>query len=344
MRKFLYTFIILLPLLIVILVLTHPGKRLSYVASLAVEVPTIPKASPKYHLLFAGDIMLDRDVEASIYANGAGDWRYPFIQIASTTQAADIAFANLEGNLSDQGANQGSIYSFRMDPNTLEGLTYTGFDVLSLANNHSLDWGRRALVDTISKLNQAGIKTIGAGQDEETANAPAIFELSDGTKIAYLAYTNLYPKSFEATAESAGISHFSPELIQELIQELKGADPLSTGGLTSSADIVIVSLHWGHEYEAEPREWQKNLAYGLIDAGADLVIGHHPHVVQPTEHYKNGYIAYSLGNFVFDQFFSKATMEGLVVEAVVQNKQIIELKEIPITISPTFQPRLEHPF
>ena len=329
MQRLIYLLLIVFILFLGALVLTFPAK--SFYFSVSNNFP-IFKKTQEYRLIFVGDIMLDRDVEGSIYANGAGDWRYPFFYIADLTAGADIAFANLEGNLSDKGANQGSIYSFRIDPRALEGLIYAGFDVLSLANNHSLDYGPTALFDTINRLNQVGIKTSGAGKNEETANAPAIFELSDGTKIAYLAYTDLYPKSFEATPTSAGISHYSEELIIQAIQKAKA----ETG-----ADLVVVSLHWGYEYELEPANQQRILAHELIDAGADLIIGHHPHVVQPVEKYKDGIIVYSLGNFIFDQFFSKETMTSLAVEVTVKNKTISEVVEIPLQITPTYQPELK---
>jgi len=345
MRRLIYLLLIVLILFISTLALTFPAK--SFYFSAPSNFP-IFKKSQEYRLIFVGDTMLDRDVEGSVYANGAGDFRYPFFYIADLTASADIAFANLEGNISDKGANQGSIYSFRMNPLAIEGLTYAGFDVLSLANNHSLDWGRTALSDTISRLNDAGIKTVGAGENEEQANAPAVFELSDGTKIAYLAYTDLYPKSFEATPTSAGISHYSKDSASKAIQKAK---------TEMSADLVVVSLHWGYEYETEPRQWQKDLAYSLIDSGADLIIGHHPHVVQEVEQYNPpfpkggapkgqgisqddkhaGYIAYSLGNFIFDQFFSKETMASLAIEVTIKNKIISKVIEIPLQITPTYQ-------
>jgi gamma-polyglutamate biosynthesis protein CapA len=200
--------------------------------------------------------------------------------------------------------------------------------VLSTVNNHSLDYGRVALGDTIDLLKQAGIASVGTGRAKEEANAPYFTEVQ-GVRLAFLAYTNLYPKSLEATETSAGISSFNLERAVQEITELK-----------KNTDVVMVSFHWGEEYQTESHPRERAIAHALIDAGADLIIGHHPHVVQEVEQYKNGFIAYSLGNFVFDQEFSKATMEGLMIEAVVKDKKIVELNKLPIKISPTFQPYL----
>ncbi len=309
------------------------------------------RASRLISVIFTGDIMLSRGVDYQIKKNN--NYNYPFLKIADTVKSADIAFGNLEGPISSRGSNQGSIYSFRDDPKTVEGLKFTGFDVLSLANNHILDWGRESLEDTISILKANNIEPVGAGEDYDEANKPVIKEVN-GTKFAFLAYTNLLPTSFKATESVAGISEFDVESIEKAIKDAE-----------KNADIVIVSLHWGDEYADYPSLWQKNLAHALIDSGADLIIGHHPHVVQGIEKYspsspkavsfaplgratktesdgqgKTGWIAYSLGNFVFDQNFSEETMKGLMVKAIIRNKKLTDFKPIRIDISKTFQPEI----
>ncbi|MEK7089479.1 MAG: CapA family protein, partial [Patescibacteria group bacterium] len=270
-------------------------------------------------LLFVGDIMLSRDVDRQIKKHN--DFTFPFWNIASTTRDADFVFGNLEGPVSDKGENQGSIYSFRDDPKTIEGLRFAGFDALSLANNHIFDWGRIALTDTVSRLNGVDIKTVGAGKNEAEANAPLIVNVKD-TKIALLAFTNLYPESFWAKSDTAGISRFAENEIAEKIKELRKV-----------ADVVVVSMHWGEEYETRANAEQQRLGRVFIDAGTDIVVGHHPHVVQELEHYKNGWIAYSLGNFIFDQNFSDETRTGAMLEVKLKNKHIESVRERIITIN-----------
>lgn len=300
-----------------------------------VREPTVSVASPlppvstpaKIHtLLFAGDVMLSRSVGAKIRASG--DFRFPFLRIASTTRTADIAFANLEGPISDRGENQGSIYSFRADPRTVEGLSYAGFDVLSLANNHMFDWGQDALSQTVDLLHTAGIRTVGAGNDETEANAPAILDL-DGTKVGFLAYTTLLPESFEAQGEIPGISHRGRVSVESAVRALR-----------KDVDLLFVSVHWGNEYEEVSSDTQRVFGHALIDAGADLVVGHHPHVAEEVERYKNGWIAYSLGNFVFDQNFSEETMQGLLLRVSVKGERIEGITTDTAYLDKDFRPSL----
>lgn len=285
------------------------------------------KKQKEITLLFVGDIMLSRAVGAKI--KNQDDPRFPFLKIADEIKSADLAFGNLESPISEKGKNQGSIYSFRADPGVAAGLKFAGFDVLSLANNHIFDWGSIALVDTVEILKNSGIDSVGAGKDEFNANAPLVKQVGD-TKIAFLAFTNLYPKSLEADADKPGISHFDIPGIKKAISELK-----------KSNDIVVVSLHWGEEYKINSNDVQKDLARALVEVGADLIVGHHPHVVQEIERSQNSWIAYSLGNFVFDQSFSKETMEGLILKVKIKNKKVFEVEPVKIKINSDFQPFIE---
>jgi poly-gamma-glutamate capsule biosynthesis protein CapA/YwtB (metallophosphatase superfamily) len=275
-------------------------------------------------VLFVGDIMLSRGVEWKIRENN--DYRYPFLEVREVLQGADIAFGNLEGPISLRGTNQGSEYSFRADPKVIEGLNFAGFDVLSLANNHILDWGANALNDTIELLSKNSIDTVGAGASYDMANKPVIRKVGN-TRIAFLAYTDLYPDSFIATNENSGISDFDLEKIKKVIEELK-----------NNADVIVISIHFGEEYSSEPSQYQINIARSLVDYGADAIVCHHPHVIQETELYKNGFIAYSLGNFVFDQSFSNETKSGLVIRLNIKNKNIIDMEKLEVRISDSFQP------
>jgi len=234
----------------------------------------------------------------------------------------------VQGPISTRGKNQGSIYSFRANPSAVRGLLFAGFDIVSLANNHMWDWGGDALTDTIDILKQNNILTIGAGKNETEANSP-VFIMKGNQRIVFFAYTNLYPQSLYATGENPGISRFNEE---EIIRSIKEE--------TKPEDIVIISLHWGDEYKTESNDFQKRLGRALIDAGVDMVIGHHPHVVEEVEQYKGGWIVYSLGNFVFDQNFSEDTSKGLLLEVTTKSGVVEKLEQKEVKMNKDFQPTL----
>jgi len=285
-------------------------------------------------LLFMGDIMLDRGVE--FYITQHNNWKWPFLHIADTLRNADLAFGNLESVISDKGQNLGSVYSFRADPKTLEGLTFAGFDVLSVANNHSLDYGIEAFGDSASRLRQSGIAPVGIELFSAIAENNSKLETRKvkGTKFGFLAYTNAGSPLWRATQTTPGVAwvdQYTSEKFQNTIRAAK-----------QQSDILIVSVHFGEEYQTQPSETQKLIAKNAIDAGADIVIGHHPHVVQSVEQYKHGWIAYSLGNFVFDQGFSPETMQGLIFEVVVQDKKITRVFPRSIYLNAEFQPSFQN--
>lgn len=277
-------------------------------------------------LLFVGDIMLSRLIGDIMAQNN--DWRYPFLETAEFLKNADIAFGNLEGPISARGTKVGSIYSFRSDPRAIEGLLYAGFDVLSIANNHIWDYGANAVWDTISILEKSGIGVVGGGINYPEAHQPFIKDI-DNTKIAFLGYTNLIPLSVGSKTSKPAIAYFD---IDQAIADIKEA--------RKKADLIVVSLHWGNEYETTQNTNQKKVARALIDAGAQLIIGHHPHVVQLVEEYNGGYIAYSLGNFVFDQNFSPDTKTGLVLKVTLKDKKISQVEKIRIAFTSLYQPYL----
>lgn len=276
-----------------------------------------------------GDIMLDRGVEYMIREKGKGDFKFPFLKIAEDLKEADILFGNLEGPISSQGQKVGSIYSFRMDPRVAEGLKYAGFDVLSLANNHTLDYQRIALEDTMKILKESGIDYVGAGFDRGEAFSVKFREIK-GVKIGFLAYTDLGSSSWQAGEDISGMSWIGRQDIEEIEEDVREAK--------KKVDILIVSLHSGWEYATEPTFFQKEFSQSCIGAGADLVLGHHSHVIQRIEEYGDGWIVYSLGNFIFDQGFSEETMEGLLLEVELVNGKIEGVNPRRIKLSEYFQP------
>lgn len=281
------------------------------------------KSNNKSTLLFAGDVMLSRSVGDKM--TRINDWRWPFLKIADSTSKADLFFGNLEGPISASGKNVGSIYSFRADPRVIDGLKYAGFDVVSVANNHIGDWSQVAMEDTFNILKEGGIEYAGGGINDTEAYSAKIKEVN-GVKFGFLGYTSVGAQYTEADKEKAGIAWLDKETMRRDIESAR-----------KEADVVVASIHFGEEYQSTSNKYQQDIARSAIDAGASLVIGHHPHVVQEVEKYKDGYIAYSLGNFVFDQLFSKETMEGLMLKVVFDGKKIDSVEQIKTAISRDFQ-------
>jgi len=283
-------------------------------------------------IILAGDIMLNRGIEYMVEKYGGGDFKFPFLKIAEEFQKADIVFGNLEGPISDKGVKVGSIYSFRNDPQVIEGLKFAGFNVISLANNHALDYGRQALEDTFLRLKEADINYVGAGFNEFKAYSPVIKEVKS-VKIAFLAYTNLGPETWQAQGQNSGITWLNEKLFDKAGQQIEDAK--------ENSDILIVSLHAGEEYQTEPTQFQIDFAKMAIDAGADLVVGHHPHIIQPTGTEGNNWIFYSLGNFIFDQSFSEETMKGKIIELLIEKNKINEINQREVKINEFYQPEIK---
>lgn len=281
-------------------------------------------------IIFAvGDIMLDRGVEHKINKQGKGNFKFPFLKIAEDLKKADILFGNLEGTISDKGKKVGSIYSFRANPKAMNGLVFAGFDILSLANNHMLDYQKFALEDTMHRLKENNIDYVGAGFNKTEAFSLKIKEVKN-TKIGFLAYTDLGPKIWQAGENNSGIAWITEQDIEKIKKDISAAK--------QKTDVLIISLHSGEEYLPDASHFQISFSKACIDAGADLIIGHHPHVIQKTEKYKNAWIAYSLGNFIFDQSFSQETMQGLLLKIIIKDKAITKIIPQEIKISNLFQP------
>ena len=256
-------------------------------------------------LTFAGDIMLDRGVENSVIKNFNNDYSSLFEkskELSDLLKKSDITFANLEGPVSDQGADLRNLYSFRMDPGVIPTLKGAGMTVLSMANNHVGDWGRDAFTDTLSRLKENEILYTGGGNNSTEAETPVIIE-KYGMKIGYLAFSDVGPNWMEASTEKAGLLLANNPRFSEIVTNA-----------SKQVDYLIVSFHFGDEYKEKHNARQEYLAHKAVDAGAKIIIGSHPHVTEDTEVYKNSFIAYSLGNFIFDQSWSAPTMKGMVLE------------------------------
>lgn len=291
-----------------------------------------PHAAPAMHeqrdftLLFTGDIMLSRAVGERMAREH--DWALPFHQIAGALRDADLRYCNLECPVSDRGRDLHHLYSFRADPRVLEGLKLAGFNVASQANNHAYDWGPEALLDSLERLHDAGVLTVGAGHNALAAHYPLLLKVHS-LRVAFLAYVNIEPRDATASVDRAGVAWLDPA---QVLADIRFARPL--------ADLVIVCPHWGVEYALKPTSDQVQLAHQMIDAGADLIVGSHPHVVQPVEEYHDRWIAYSLGNFIFDQQ-PPNTHRGLMLQATVHGGRIVKVTAIPININSHYEAALE---
>ncbi|MCK4892250.1 MAG: CapA family protein, partial [Candidatus Pacebacteria bacterium] len=235
-------------------------------------------------MIAVGDIMLSRVVEQKMIEYG--DYKYPFLKIAGIIREADIVFGNLETTMISGRIIKSEEMIFRADPKSIEGLKFAGFNVLNIANNHIMNFGKNGLESTIKVLDENNISYIGAGLNKEDIYSSVKKEIK-GTKFAFLGFTYNSDQRKYSDGEIYGVANMEIEKMKECVRKAKLEN-----------DIVIVSMHAGTEYKISSSYFQENFARNAIDAGADLIIGHHPHVVQNVEKYKEGYILYSLGNFV----------------------------------------------
>ena len=302
------------------------SKLQANLLSLVVSSKEKEKDLRPVHLLFTGDIMLGRAVGQIMDIRK--DFKYPFLQTASVLRSADLTFGNLEGPITYSQNDVGSIYSFAFNPSVIEGLKYSGFDVLSLANNHIFDRGYEGMEDTMYFLNQSNINYVGVGKNEISANKASIFMVR-GIKFAFLAYTPFYSNSHVAWREKGGLSRLDGNYIKDIVSKLKNEDEV---------DVVIVSMHFGDEYKKEAGNYQRELAKVLSLAQVDLIVGHHPHVTQEIEKINETWVAYSLGNFVFDQTFEEDVRNGFVLSVLATKDGIQSVEGVPIYINDDYQP------
>jgi poly-gamma-glutamate synthesis protein (capsule biosynthesis protein) len=283
-------------------------------------------SSPEETITLAavGDILLDRGVGRQIERHGAD---YPFRHAAPILREADIAFGNLECPISESGRLVIKPYRFRAHPRVLDGLVNAGFDILSLANNHTLDCGRDGLIETMERLQARGVRFVGAGGTRAQAEEPVVLE-AKGVRVAFAGFCDFIPEGVFLREDRASIAMASEEGVRRAVKRAR-----------ERADIVVVSFHWGIEYRARPSPRQIELAYAAADAGADLVLGHHPHVLQGLEvrrvqtgsGQRNVLIAYSLGNFVFDPRGEEPS-RTMILRVVLRKTGLVRAEILPFRL------------
>jgi len=260
--------------------------------SQAGQVKVAPKIEATLKLLQVGDIMLDRHIETLIARHGL-DSLLGQLKTANFFENYDFIGGNLEGPATNQGAYYSPVkeIDFAFKPDNVGALKNYGFNFFGLANNHFYDQGERGIKESRENLSKLGFEFAGV-KEGALDDGSVVFLEKNGLKIGFLSLSLTYAKVNEQT-------------LKNLIKKAK-----------AESDWLLVSVHWGQEYQHQANQEQQRLAYLMIDEGADLVVGHHPHVIQNMESYKGRLIFYSLGNFLFDQYFSADTQEGLALSLV----------------------------
>ncbi len=285
--------------------------------------PTILESSPtstpqpaKITIAAVGDIGLGREINYQIIQRN--NPLFPFEKVKDFLSSADIAIGNLEGPVIDNCPTVRTGFKFCGQPKNVQGLAFAGFDGITLANNHINNYGLEGISQTTQALKSNNL-------DYFYENKSWTTEVK-GTKIGFL--------GLDDTVEKVKSEKFQPEADGPLAQ--KGQIKQEK----ENVDILVVNFHWGEEYEPNPNARQKELAKLAIDSGADVVVGHHPHVIQPLEYYKDKPIFYSLGNFVFDQMWSEETKTGAVGLITIKNNQIVDAQTQKVYMKTCCQPKL----
>jgi poly-gamma-glutamate synthesis protein (capsule biosynthesis protein) len=299
-----------------------------------------PSPIPEIRLLFTGDVNPGRCVYH--YASEADDMALPYRALADYLQGADITVGSLDAAISDYNPPTPCIETRNLlAPSAVaEGFRWAGFDVITVATNHTKDCGlvrgcdNESFFDTLAHLRAAGVQPVGGGHDLEAAAAPVIVSVH-GVRFAFLGFSAIDPTLW-ATETTPGTAPFTPEVYLGAVRQAK-----------ARADVVIVLPHWGTEYSPRINWEQVKSAQALVDAGAALIVGNHPHHVQGVETFPDGAVAaYALGNFVFDQTWSDGTQyikQGLMLRATFRGAHLQDVDLIPIHIYDDFQPRLAPP-
>lgn len=277
--------------------------------------PLSPLPEGRISLLVVGDLTLGRSIEARMRAYGTP---YPFEPLAPLVQQADLAIGNLECVLTEGAEPANIAYFSRAHPDMAAGLAGAGFDLISLANNHALDYGPAGLTETLSTLEAQGIEALGAGPQ---AAAPIITDVQ-GIEVAFLARNAV-------GAPQSGIADVKDE--ETLRRDVRRAK--------ARADLVVLMLHAGLEYSTDPTDEQRQLARAAVEAGADLVVGYQSHLLQGTEQYQDGFIAYGLGDFVYDIDLMDQARDGALLWATLSRAGLARLDWIPSRIVDDVQPR-----
>lgn len=263
-------------------------------------------------IIATGDIIPGRTVNFQTIKFNNFNW--PYEKTSQVLKDGDLTVANLEAPLLDNCPVTLEGMVFCGSPRHIEGLQFGGIDVVNLANNHAGDYGLRGIEETLEHLSNGGILATGV--------SGPVYKDVKGLIFAFLGYNDVGETAF-------GLSKADDKKICVEVEEAK-----------SKSSVVITSFHWGEEYVSQPNKRQRELAHLAIDCGSDLIIGNHPHWIQPVEIYKEKVITYALGNFIFDQMWSQKTREGVIGRFIFYDRMLIDIKFLPVLIEEYGQPRL----
>jgi poly-gamma-glutamate synthesis protein (capsule biosynthesis protein) len=271
------------------------------------------------HIIAVGDILLDRGVSEFLEEKG---YDYPYTGVKEEIIKGDVAIANLECPLTDSGnavlKRPELVFKGNKDNGVV--LKDAGFDLLNLANNHTMDQDREGLMNTIEVLESSGIRSLGAGVSRSKARKP-VFIKKRKTRIGFLGYSDFPPEGYIYDEDKADVAR--PDMMS-LCEEVNAA--------RNQCDFLIVSFHWGKEFDCYPSDRQREMAHAAIENGASLIIGHHPHVLQGAEEYKGKLIFYSLGNFVFDRQLPMEADESVIIDITIYGAGWKEARIVPVRI------------
>ncbi len=306
-----------------ILLIITAAFILSYVIFARPTTVDLPKNKAALTASFVGDMMFGRHTEINLEKKGPD---YFFEKVQPYFDQSDFVTGNFENpvllnNENEYEAQEKNIH-LASKKEILPSLKKAGFSVINLANNHTMDFGPVALQETLDSFNEYKIPVVGAGLKEENANN-IIYTEVDGLTLATVGFTDTYVKGSAATKYGPGVAKASPENIVPTIKRAK-----------LNADYVFVNVHWGIEYNNNPSERQIDIAHAMVEAGADVIAGHHPHVLSNIEVYQDSFIIYSLGNFIFDQGWTR-TKDSAIAQFHVYDNGDKELEIIPMRISAT---------
>ena len=279
------------------------SPRLMTQESIRITASPEENINKEVSIILAGDTMLGRTVQ--IKSRELNNFNYPFEKVAGTLKEANLVFINLENSINEECPSVSEGYLLCAKPEAAKGLAFAGIDIVNLANNHTGAFGKKGIDATRDALRKEGIEATGIGG--------LLVKEVKKTKFGFL--------GFDFTSKLPGVGDY------ELITFSK-----------SEVDILIVGVHWGTEYMSEPNKDQKIWAVKMVEAGADVIVGHHPHWVQTVEFINGKPVYYSLGNFVFDQMWSEETKKGMVVRLTFKDAKLVKEERLPIYMSSWAQP------
>jgi poly-gamma-glutamate synthesis protein (capsule biosynthesis protein) len=252
----------------------------------------LPQVLASVRLVAVGDILMHQDVQRSAREAAEGLpalWQ----DVEPLLRGADIAFANLETPVAPSSGQPGRPFQFNCPAELPAALRTSGFQVLATANNHAYDQGVAGVAETLARLRAEGLVPVGSGTDRKDAETPRILDVR-GLRVAFLGFTDLFNNNLNQAGRGPWVCPLDPDVAVQAVRQAR-----------LRADAVVVSVHWGVEYSHQPTPRQREVAARLVAAGADLILGHHPHVLQPVEPLEQGgrraLVAFSMGNFVSNQ-------------------------------------------